>query len=62
MHHQKLKLAAGLQRQISEVEEQQVTPVAPDPRILRCIFSGKRPVSPSSITLFSFSFSGALEV
>jgi len=46
MHHQKLKLAAGLQRQISEVEEQQVTPVAPDPRILRCIFSGKHPVSP----------------
>jgi len=32
MHHQKLKLAAGLQRQISEVEEQQVTPVAPQKR------------------------------
>ncbi|KMY93533.1 NAD kinase isoform X5 [Drosophila simulans] len=35
MQHQKLRLASAMQRQISEAEEQQVTPVAPDPRILR---------------------------
>lgn len=45
MQHPKLKLATALQRQISEVEvEQQVTQVAPDPRILRSIFSSKHPL------------------
>lgn len=41
MQHQKLRLASAMQRQISETEEQQVTPVAPDPRILRCTRNGK---------------------